>query len=427
MEDITVESIKEEAWKKKTTLFGIGVTTIVLFVRFLTETLFVQSNSKSYYITFFSAFVFLCLYLYVKKSKKYENAVFYTLIFSFTFIFSRASLTGGFSSPAMAWYPVVPIISSFILTRKHTYIICALSVFSIILTSQFSLVDHLHMTAEILTTASKILIYSSVILISTTFCLTHEKKRSDMRKKLEEQRINILSSSRNSELGELASGIAHEINNPLTVVKVKARKLKSLKQDDAEVRDSIEKIISMTERIGKIVKSMKNLSKSQIDEKTIARENFTYIFESVLTLCETKMKYSNIQFKLINNIEEIDQYQIPVQLGHVILNIVNNAYDAVLEVDKKWIEIKVRRIDSLLEFRISDSGQGIQSTEVDKIFNPFYTDKSHRTGLGLSISKNNISNLGGELTLDTNAEATTFVITIPALTMKNLSNMPKVG
>ncbi|ATH07600.1 hypothetical protein BIY24_06465 [Halobacteriovorax marinus] len=413
MQEKSIDSIREYAWKRRATILGLSTASAVLLLRFLSELIFSTHFDKSNYIIICTTIVLICQLIYVKKTRFYETSLFYTLLFAFIFIYARASMTGGLTSPTMAWYPVVPIISSFLLPRSKTIIIGICSVIFIVFTSQFSLVHDLNLPETPLQDYSRVLVYISVTFICTVFCLFHEDQRKKMRVKLEEQRLSILSSARNTELGELAAGIAHEINNPLAVIKVKSKKIKALNSENKEVLDSIEKISAMAERINKIVKSMKNLSKNQVSQERKSNENFEYIFDNVLTLCETKMKYSNIQFQLINNVKNLDKYRIPIQLGHVLLNIINNAYDAVLIEETKWIKIFINTVDELLEIKISNSGKLIDEDKREKIFNPFYSDKDNRTGLGLSISKNNLSTLGGELKLLSDTEFTTFSITLP--------------
>lgn len=415
MENPTVYSVKEYAWKKKATIFGLYLASATLTVRFLTELMITPRVEVSNYITISAVILFLGLVFYVKKSKRYEGALFFVLTLSYGLIYIRASFTGELSSPAMAWTPVVPILSSFLLNKKYTVIIFILALICMLMTMFYPFTNILNVAPEELSNYSKFFIYLAIVTTTTLICLSHEANRVLMRKKIEEQRVSILSNSRSTELSELAASIAHEINNPLTVIKVKAKKIKSKTSDKSDqVTDSIEKIISMTDRINKVVKSMKNLSKVQRQGEEKENTNFTYIFENILTLCETKMKYSNIQFQLKNNVKDIDQYKVPIQLGHILLNLINNAYDAVLDVENKWIKVSTFINGDLLEIRVSDSGNGIARIDEKKIFNPFFTTKQDRTGLGLSTSKSNLASLGGEVILESRTNFTTFLISLTA-------------
>ncbi|MEK6579858.1 MAG: HAMP domain-containing sensor histidine kinase, partial [Bdellovibrionota bacterium] len=103
------------------------------------------------------------------------------------------------------------------------------------------------------------------------------------------------------------------------------------------------------------------------------------------------------------------------QLSQVLLNLFNNAYDAVQTLTDKWIKIKVADTDQWVEIWVTDSGPGISSEVVSKMFQPFFTTKGvgKGTGLGLSISKKIIETHGGTLNVEMESPNTCFRITLP--------------
>jgi C4-dicarboxylate-specific signal transduction histidine kinase len=112
----------------------------------------------------------------------------------------------------------------------------------------------------------------------------------------------------------------------------------------------------------------------------------------------------------------------PVQISQVILNVLNNAFDAVESSSQKWITINVVRSENHVEIQISDNGAGIAEQYREKIFQPFFTLKEvgKGTGLGLSISRSIIESQGGRIELDLTKKHTTFVIYLP-LALRSLS------
>lgn len=414
------ETTNDEIWKYKVAQLGLGIASVIICIRFISDLILLGPTFKSNYITLLASIFYGCLFIYVNKTKSYKTPVFIGLLTSFSIICLRAEVTGGMNSPIMSWFPVLPIISSFILSKKQTYSISVLSVLTILVISSEKVAPTLNLAIIELPVLSKIIMYSSVIILSTFICLIHEDKRMKMLKQIERQKLNLLSSSRYTELGEIAAGIAHEINNPLTVLKVKAKKIKRKAEssDSVDANDisiDADKILLMTERINKIIKSMKNLSKNPLEDETVRREEFETVLDNVVTLCEAKVKYSNI----ILNIEKTDftigKALIPSQLGHVFLNLINNACDAISEKSERWIKINANIEGNYLIFSVTDSGKGIHKNQREKIFNPFYTDKEvgQGTGLGLSISRNIIESLGGSFYLDINHPHTCFKIVIP--------------
>ena len=102
-------------------------------------------------------------------------------------------------------------------------------------------------------------------------------------------------------------------------------------------------------------------------------------------------------------------------MSQVILNLLNNAFDAIENKDEKWVEVQTLQNKNWVEIRVSDCGHGIPKEIQDKILQPFFTTKEvgKGTGLGLSISKGIIESHGGDLTIDNEAKNTTFVARIP--------------
>ena len=112
----------------------------------------------------------------------------------------------------------------------------------------------------------------------------------------------------------------------------------------------------------------------------------------------------------------------PTEISQVILNLLNNAVDAVQPLLEKWVELQVRNAGKDLEISVTDSGRGVPEKIRDKMGQPFFTTKQvgQGTGLGLSISKGIVQAHGGHLNLDAACEHTRFVVTLPkAMAVKN--------
>ena len=244
-------------------------------------------------------------------------------------------------------------------------------------------------------------------------------ERIKLQQALEETRIRQVNAARLASLGEMAGGIAHEINNPIAVIRGQAEILKrALKKnnDIAFFENGLEKIISTVDRITKIIKGLRAVSRDS-SEDPMLEFDLIEIVHDTLNLFEEKLRVGNIAFDI-----EYDQKMIfvscrPAEISQVILNLMNNSYDAVLKSEKPWIKILIKQKEDKIEMRFIDSGYGISKKDINKIFEPFYTTKDvgKGTGLGLSISKGIIERHGGELYLDIRADHTTFVINLPRI------------
>lgn len=236
---------------------------------------------------------------------------------------------------------------------------------------------------------------------------------------LEEERIKTLQSSKLAALGEMAGGIAHEINNPLAIIHGYASNMKTMiENNDIETsKGFVDKIVSTTERIATIVKSLKSFSRSS-ENDSFQKINFIDIMNDTLTFCYEKLKINNINLNINTPDNECVVLCRQVEIAQVFLNLVNNACDALEKSPIKNLVIKVSFADDKnLKISVIDTGPGIDSSIKDKILNPFFTTKEvgKGTGLGLSISKKIIDSHNGVLDFKCESGLTEFYFTLPTV------------
>lgn len=226
-----------------------------------------------------------------------------------------------------------------------------------------------------------------------------------------------LQSVQMSSLGEMASGVAHEINNPLTIVQGKARLIeKAVSSGNFEidkVRMDLQKIVSTTERIGKIVKGLRLFSRDSTDEP-ILPTSIRSIVEDVIDLSRERFKYHAVDLR-VQIQSDINIQCRGTQIGQIVMNLLNNGHDAVLNCPEKWVEVHVKKINDRAFIEVTDSGIGITPEVADKMMHPFFTTKEtgQGTGLGLSISKGIAEDHNGSLRFDPTSERTRFVLELP--------------
>lgn len=237
---------------------------------------------------------------------------------------------------------------------------------------------------------------------------------------MEEQRQVSLQSSKLASLGEMAAGIAHEINNPLAIISFTSKVMRKniLKEsfDVQAISSSLDDIDTTVLRISKIIKGLRNISRDAAEE-LMANVLIRDIFEDVLGVCSERFKSNGV----VLNIEDPDLliernlFCHRVQISQVLLNFLVNAFDAVQAMDVKIITVSLLRKDKMINIIISDSGKGIPVEVRSKLFQPFFTTKDigKGTGLGLSISKTIIESHQGKIYLDEKSSQTRFVIELP--------------
>jgi signal transduction histidine kinase len=237
---------------------------------------------------------------------------------------------------------------------------------------------------------------------------------------LDEQRVRSIESARLASLGEMAGGIAHEINNPLTIISLITQQQRDLIDKDKfhlhDIREAFTKIDTTTFRIAKIIQGLRKFSREG-GKDPLEKASLNAIIDSSLTLCHEKFKQHQIQVHWTPLEQDYTLLCRPVQISQVFLNLLSNAFDAIQDLPEKWIEIQVREVDNHVEIRVIDSGHGIDASLKEKIFQPFFTLKGlgKGTGLGLSISKGIIEGHQGKIFVDSTSSHTSFAIQLPRI------------
>lgn len=217
-------------------------------------------------------------------------------------------------------------------------------------------------------------------------------------KKVQEQ---LYFNSKQAYLGEMAAGVAHEINNPLTVIRATAELINEASKNNTLSSEQLQKhsasIIETTDRIANVIKNMRDISiTNQKDRKEVYQLSKT--IEHVLSVYGSRIRNRNIELKIDVN-EDIKVLCYPTKLAQVIINLLDNAFHAVLESNTKNIDILATNNKEFCTLSIIDSGLGISKQDIDKIMLPFFTKQKlkENLGLGLSISSNIMQAMGGQL------------------------------
>jgi PAS domain S-box-containing protein len=237
------------------------------------------------------------------------------------------------------------------------------------------------------------------------------------RKKMEEQ---LIVADRLASIGELVSGVAHELNNPLTGV-IGFAQLLLEKDISDDVKEDVKIIYSEAQRTVEVVKGLLTFARKHEPVKQLA--NINSIIVKVLELRAYEQKVSNIQVdtQFAPDLPEImaDYFQ----LQQVFLNIIVNAEHAMLEAHGRGIiTITTERDGDIIRASLADDGPGISEENLGHVFDPFFTTKEvgKGTGLGLSICYGTITEHGGKIYAKSElGKGTTFIIELPVATTDN--------
>jgi two-component system NtrC family sensor kinase len=245
---------------------------------------------------------------------------------------------------------------------------------------------------------------------------------SDQEKEIMNQQV--IETGKLASVGELAAGIAHEINNPVAIMVEEAGWLQDLIEDGAfkteEDISEFERSLNQIRNQGKRCKEIthKLLSFARKTDSRIEDFEIGYLIEEVVALSAQRAKYSNVALitQLESKLPAISASQ--TELQQVFLNLINNALDA-MEKTGGTLTIGARQEEEQIVIVVADDGPGIPKANLARIFNPFFTTKSvgSGTGLGLSICYGIINKIGGDIQVQSQTgEGTTFTIRIPACT-----------
>jgi PAS domain S-box-containing protein len=225
----------------------------------------------------------------------------------------------------------------------------------------------------------------------------------------------LLQSEKMAAVGQLISGVAHELNNPLTAILGYSQLLASNKYVNEQGADYVEKLYKQARRTHRIVNNLLSFARQQKPERLPVRIN--QVIEDTLALREYDLRINNI--RIHRDLER----NLPLtgadanQLQQVFLNILNNAVDAILErSDRGDIWVRTSQGDRRIVAEFVDSGPGMQDTH--RVFDPFYTTKpvGKGTGLGLSICYGIISEHGGEISVkNATGQGASVRVSLPVL------------
>jgi len=268
-----------------------------------------------------------------------------------------------------------------------------------------------------------IFILGGVAIITMAFVLSRHMVKRIVLADREKEMMNkqVIETGKLASVGELAAGIAHEINNPVAIMVEEAGWIGDLLEEDefekSENLDEFQRALKQINTQGKRCKEIthKLLSFARKTDSRIQAVSVNELIEDVVSLSAQRARYSNVELRT-NLQDDLPAIQASLsEMQQVFLNLINNALDE-MEKDGGTIEMISKMEDSEVIVDIADTGPGIPRANLARIFDPFFTTKpvGKGTGLGLSICYGIINKMGGEIDVRSSVGlGTTFSIRIP--------------
>ena len=245
-------------------------------------------------------------------------------------------------------------------------------------------------------------------------------ERQQTEARLQELQSELVHMSRLTAMGEMASALAHELNQPLAAIAnymKGSRRLLENRQDQGldTLRDAMDKAADQALRAGEIIRRLRDFVSRGESERRV--EDVKKLIEeaSALALVGAKDKGVRVRFAFAPQLNYVLADKVQVQ--QVLLNLIRNAIDAMENVPTRELVVATSAApNNMVEISVADTGSGIAPEIADQLFQPFVTTKSHGMGVGLSISRTIIESHGGSITHRPKpAGGTIFTFTLPAV------------
>jgi PAS domain S-box-containing protein len=245
-------------------------------------------------------------------------------------------------------------------------------------------------------------------------------ERKQMEAQIEANKVQLVASARLSALGMMAGGVAHEINNPLGIIHALASDLRDMVKEEGSappemVARNSARIRETADRIAQIVRSLRQISREG-SRDILHPTHVNKVVEATLAICRERFRANAVELILPGSVPELSISCREVQIEQILLNLLQNAFDAVVEQPgERWVRLNVHSSEDSVVFSVTDSGPGIPEELRPRIMEPFFTTKpvGKGTGLGLSLSKSIAEEHGGKLEYSQDQGQTCFSLILP--------------
>jgi two-component system sensor kinase FixL len=251
-------------------------------------------------------------------------------------------------------------------------------------------------------------------------------ERQETERRLQDLQSELVHVSRLTAMGEMASALAHELNQPLSAaanyLKGSRRLLESETPDLPRLREAMEKAADQTLRAGQIIRRLRDFVARGESEPRIESLPKAIEEAGVLALIGAAERGVRVRNRIDSRVDLV--LADKVQIQQVLVNLMRNAIEAMQESERRELTVSATPVaDGMIEVAVADTGSGIRPDVAERLFQPFFTTKSQGMGVGLSISRTIVEAHGGRIWVESNDRGgATFRFTLRAVRPEDLGD-----
>lgn len=230
---------------------------------------------------------------------------------------------------------------------------------------------------------------------------------------LEVERLRLFQASKLASLGEMTASLAHEINNPLTVIEAYAA-LMAADSSHAALAEAREHIHAAVARIGRLVRALRGFSRMPGEKPRFESVSLRRVAQTAVDLCVVVRRSAGVTVTLEDG-DDLSLTCDPLAVEQILVNLLNNAMDAARDSAGRWVRVRVGRRENAAVIAVTDAGPGVAPALRERVFERFFTTKpvGEGTGLGLAISRSLAERQGGALRYVSDDERGAFELSLP--------------
>lgn len=405
-------------------IIGAGLLAIVVVLllflgaTFLDVSLFIRIGML------FSLVALVTLVIFLKtRVESFERSLNIGSFVQIVILFAIVYLSS-FSEKGLGFFGLIWLIPLLILTTFYFRLVQGLLFFfvnlCVLLATSFYMDDSFFRPVENLVNFKAVFLLYLFLTIATSYLLSYlfVLLNGILKEEISKQKNLLLESAKFQSLGQMASNLAHDINNPLFTIQGKMHQIRNLLSQDQLDLDKCDNIIEDVEgtilKLSQIVKGISTFARQGHGDQMVS-VGLNELVRGIALMGSDRLIQSGITFDI--KIEpEISLICYPSYISQVLINLLNNAIDALELSEIKLIQVQAFTDKKWIEIHIKDSGAGVPVESESKIFDSFFTTKNYGkgTGLGLSISKGLIEIHEGSLKYQREGNMTDFVIRLPS-------------